>query len=144
MFIKKLLFNSVGEKHRTHRTFPMARPKCLMGDFTNLYGIYTAHQTNVWWTTQVFRLHCFNAVRKELILCICVFIIFINANTLDTYYKKFWTILSGGITFICICFTRKGTTFINEMISTLCTQRVSWYFYYIFNGNALDTYYEKF
>ena len=39
--------NSVGKKHRTHRTFPMARPKCLMGDFANLYGIYTAHQTNV-------------------------------------------------------------------------------------------------
>ena len=38
---------SVGEKRRT---FPMARPKCLMGDFTNLYGIYKAHQTNVWWT----------------------------------------------------------------------------------------------
>ena len=31
---------SVGEKRRTHRIFPMARPKCLMGDFTNFYGIY--------------------------------------------------------------------------------------------------------
>ena len=38
---------SVGKKRRTHRTFPMARPKCLMGDFTNFYGIYKAHQTNV-------------------------------------------------------------------------------------------------
>ena len=42
--------DSVGVKHRTYQTFPMARPKCLMGDFTNLYGIYTVHQTNVWWT----------------------------------------------------------------------------------------------
>ena len=56
-YIRDLTVCSVGEKHRTHRTFPMARPKCLMGDFTNLYGIYTAHQTNVWWTMQVFRLH---------------------------------------------------------------------------------------
>ena len=47
-FCKKISFNtwkwyyhiSVGEEHRTHRTFPMARPKCLMGDFTNLYGIF--------------------------------------------------------------------------------------------------------
>ena len=38
---------SVGEKRRTHRTFPMASPKCLMADFTNLYGIYKAHKTNV-------------------------------------------------------------------------------------------------
>ena len=53
--------SSVGEKHRT---FPMARPKCLMGDFTNLYGIYTAHQTNVWWTMQVFRLHCTSEIGK--------------------------------------------------------------------------------
>ena len=45
---------SVDEKRRT---FLMARPKCLMGDFTNLYGIYKAHQTNVWWTMKVFRLH---------------------------------------------------------------------------------------
>ena len=49
---------SVGEKRPTHRTFPMARPKCLMGDFTNLYGKYKAHQTNVWWIMQVFPLHC--------------------------------------------------------------------------------------
>ena len=49
---------SVGKKRRTHRTFPMARPKCLMGDFTNFYGIYKAHQTNVRWTIKVFRLHC--------------------------------------------------------------------------------------
>ena len=45
---------SVGEKRRT---FPMARPKCLMGNFPNLYRIYKAHQTNVWWTMKVFRLH---------------------------------------------------------------------------------------
>ena len=37
----------------------MARPKCLMGNFTNLYRIYKAHQTNVWWTMKVFRLHCY-------------------------------------------------------------------------------------
>ena len=35
----------------------MARPKCLMGNFTNFYGIYKVHQTNVWWTMKVFRLH---------------------------------------------------------------------------------------
>ena len=46
---------SVGEKHQT---FPMTRPKYLMGNFTNLYRIYKAHQTNVWWTMEVFRLHC--------------------------------------------------------------------------------------
>ena len=52
---------SVHENHRTCRTFPMARPKCLMRDFTNLneiYNMYKAHQTNVWWTMKVFRLHC--------------------------------------------------------------------------------------
>ena len=41
---------SVGEKRRPCQTVPMDRPKCLMGDFTNLYGIYKAHQKNVWWT----------------------------------------------------------------------------------------------
>ena len=45
---------SVGAKRRTHRTFPMARPKCLMGNFPNLYRIYKAHQTHVWWTMKVF------------------------------------------------------------------------------------------
>ena len=30
---------SVGEKRWTHLTFPMARPKCLMGDFTNFYSM---------------------------------------------------------------------------------------------------------
>ena len=39
----KSSYGSVGEKHRTHQAFPMARPKCLMGDFTNLYGIYTVY-----------------------------------------------------------------------------------------------------
>ena len=47
---------SAGEKRRT---FPMARPKCLMGNLTNLYRIYKAHQTNVWWTMKVFRQHCY-------------------------------------------------------------------------------------
>ena len=45
---------SVGEKRWT---FPMGGLKCLMGDFPNLYGIYKAHQANVWWTMKVFRLH---------------------------------------------------------------------------------------
>ena len=49
---------SASEKRQIHQTFPMARPKCLMGDFTNLYRIYKAHQTNVWWTMKDFRLHC--------------------------------------------------------------------------------------
>ena len=48
---------SVHENHRTCRTFPMARPKCLMRDFTNLNRICKAHQANVWWTLKVFRLH---------------------------------------------------------------------------------------
>ena len=39
--------NSAGEKCRTHQTIPMARPKCLLGDFTNLDRIYKVHQTNV-------------------------------------------------------------------------------------------------
>ena len=43
-----ILYNgSIGEKRRTRQKFPMARPKCLMGDFINLYGIYKTHQTNV-------------------------------------------------------------------------------------------------
>ena len=34
-------WDSVGKKRQTHQVFPMAMPKCsLMGDFTNLYGIY--------------------------------------------------------------------------------------------------------
>ena len=35
----------------------MARPKCLMGDFTDLHRIYKAHHTNVQWTMKVFCLH---------------------------------------------------------------------------------------
>ena len=50
--------DNAGKKRRTNQTFPVARPKCLMGDFTNLYGIYKAHQTNGWWTMKVFRRHC--------------------------------------------------------------------------------------
>ena len=53
---------SVHENRRTCRTFPMARPKCLMGDFTILNRIYKAHRTNVWWTMKVFRKHCFAKV----------------------------------------------------------------------------------
>ena len=53
---------SVGKRRWTHRTFPMAWPKSLMEDFTNLYGIYKAHQTNVWWTMQVFHLHWLCAI----------------------------------------------------------------------------------
>ena len=41
---------SVHENHGTCRTFPMARPKCLI---TNLNRIYEAHQTNVWWIMKV-------------------------------------------------------------------------------------------
>ena len=57
----------------------------------------------------------FNTLCAELISCVRVVIIYINANTLDAYYRKFWTVLSSGISFICICFTRKGTIFINRM-----------------------------
>ena len=56
--------SSEGEKRRTRRTFPMARPKCQMGDFTNLYEIYKAHQTNVWWIMKVFGLHCMSRGHK--------------------------------------------------------------------------------
>ena len=49
---------SVHENHRTCRTFPMARPKCPMRDFTNLNRIHKAHRTNVWWIMKVFRVHC--------------------------------------------------------------------------------------
>ena len=51
-------WSSVHENHRTCGTFPLARPKCLMRDFTNLNRIYKAHRTNVWCTIKVFRLHC--------------------------------------------------------------------------------------
>ena len=33
-------FSSVHENHWTRQTFAMARPKCLMIDFTNLNRIY--------------------------------------------------------------------------------------------------------
>ena len=49
---------SVHENHRTHRTFSVARPKCLMRDFTNLNRILKAHRTNVWWIMKVFQVHC--------------------------------------------------------------------------------------
>ena len=62
-----LHINSVGEKHQTHQTCLMARPKCLMGDFANLYRIYKAHQTNVWWHIKVFRLHCIKASLPAII-----------------------------------------------------------------------------
>ena len=48
---------SVHENHRTYRTFPMARPKCLMRDFMNLNRIHKAHRTNVWWIMKVFRVY---------------------------------------------------------------------------------------
>ena len=42
--------SSVHENHQTCQTFPIARPKCLMRDFTilNTGRIYKAHRTNVW------------------------------------------------------------------------------------------------
>ena len=48
---------NVHENHLTHLTFPMARPKCLMRDFTNLNRRCKAHQTNVWWIMNVFQVH---------------------------------------------------------------------------------------
>ena len=67
-FLDKILpFSSVHENHRTCQTFPMARPKCLMRDFTNLNRIYKAHRTNVWWTMKVFRLHAsYNLLKFRL------------------------------------------------------------------------------
>ena len=35
----------------------MARPKCLMRNFTYFNRIYKAHWINVWWTMKVIRLH---------------------------------------------------------------------------------------
>ena len=52
-----LVLNNVHENQQTRRTFPMARHKCLMSDFTNLNRIYKAHRTNVWWIMKVFRVH---------------------------------------------------------------------------------------
>ena len=49
---------SVHKNHRTHRTFPMARPKCLMRDFTNSNKIYKAHRANIWWIMKVLGVHC--------------------------------------------------------------------------------------
>ena len=43
-----------GEKRGTCCTYPMARPKCLMGNNTNSYRICKGHQTNVWWAMKVF------------------------------------------------------------------------------------------
>ena len=60
---------SVHENHRTCRTFPMARPKCLMRDFTNLNRIYKAHWTNVWWTIKVFHEH-WKLLRCRLPICL--------------------------------------------------------------------------
>ena len=54
-------WTSVHENHRTCQTFPMARRKCLIRDFTKLNRTYTAHQTNIWWTMKVFRLHCWTS-----------------------------------------------------------------------------------
>ena len=51
--------------HENHRTFPMARPKCLMRDFTNLNRIYKAHWTNVWWIMKVFQVHCGDAIWRH-------------------------------------------------------------------------------
>ena len=43
------------------RHFQWLGPDVWWGDFTNWYRIYKAHQTNVWWTMKVFRLHCYMA-----------------------------------------------------------------------------------
>ena len=59
-------YSSVHENHWTHQTFLMARPKCLMRDFTNLNRIYKAHQTNVWWIMKVFQVHCYSIVLNVL------------------------------------------------------------------------------
>ena len=46
---------TIGERHQTCQTFPTARPKCLMGDMTNLY---IEHIKPIrWGMMKVFRLH---------------------------------------------------------------------------------------
>ena len=57
---------SVHEHRRTCQTFPMARPKCLMRDFTILNRIYKAHRINVWWTMKVFRQHCIFSISQSI------------------------------------------------------------------------------
>ena len=64
---KSIFYTSTWSLHKTEssvfmkiircRTCPMPKPKCLMRGFINLNRIYKAHQTNVWWTMKVFRLH---------------------------------------------------------------------------------------
>ena len=78
---------SVHENHRTCRTFLMARPKCLMRDFTNLNRIYKAHRANVWWTMKVFQIHCY------MYLHACLWALACSLNSLrpsDTIWWQ-WT-----------------------------------------------------
>ena len=64
----------------------MAGPKCLMGEFTNLYEIYEAQQTNVWWTMKVFRLHWF----KSLILILDSTVYLSMGSLLDIRFQRPW------------------------------------------------------
>ena len=60
IFYHFLMLKQCSWNTRTDLTFLMARPKCLIRDFTNLNRIYKAHRTNVWWFMKVFRVPCWN------------------------------------------------------------------------------------
>ena len=83
-----VVYCSVGEKRRTRQTFLMARPKCLMGNFTNSYRIYKAHQTNVWWTMKVFRLHwyCVASGKQEKVQA-CLVTLWLFIISCHSLYK---------------------------------------------------------
>ena len=55
-------YSSVHKNRRTGQTFPMARPKCPRRNFTNLNRIYKARRAIVWWTMEVFQLHCYSVL----------------------------------------------------------------------------------
>ena len=95
---------SVHENCRTCRTFPMARAKCPMRDFINFNRIYKAHQTIIWWTMKVFRLHCQTTASHLpqtdnfggtffFLNFLPFFCLRFNAGGLTTFLTEFWTLI---------------------------------------------------
>ena len=68
----------------------MARPRCLMRDFTNLNRIYKAHWTNVWWTMKVFHEHCQGSTRTS-----------VNSNDLSDWFGIRHIVLDTLIKWVC-------------------------------------------
>ena len=98
------------QKTSTHRTFPMARLKCLMEDFTNLYEIYKAHQTNVWWSHSVFQITASPSARSRQLwrrtgnflktfLQFYVYDLRFKAAGLATFLVEFWTLVMNNASF---------------------------------------------